>query len=117
MKPEETVVAPSSQKPVNPILEARRKEAEKRQAQHAALTLEQRLAKLDAKFGKGQGAFKERRRIQQQIEDRKTAKNTAETKQIQEENVKLLKEVLTPAKKGFTPPNGPAVPKLKARFQ
>lgn len=41
----------------------KREEAAERQAKHDALTPKQKLAKLDEKFGKGQGAKKEREKL------------------------------------------------------
>lgn len=43
--------------------EAKKVAAEDRQAFHQSLTTEQKIAKLDEKFGKGQGAEKERARL------------------------------------------------------
>jgi len=42
----------------------RQKEAKERQEAYDKLTATQKLAKLDAKYGKGQGATKERARIE-----------------------------------------------------
>ncbi len=43
----------------------KRREAKARQESYNALTKEQRIAKLDAKFGKGKGATKERKRLEE----------------------------------------------------
>ena len=45
----------------------RRKAAELRQEERAKLTPQQQLAKLDKMFGDGQGAARERVRLQKQI--------------------------------------------------
>ena len=47
--------------------EERRAEAKKRQAAYNKLTPAQKLAKLDAKFGKGQGAQKQRARLAERM--------------------------------------------------
>lgn len=47
--------------------EVRQVEAKGRQEGYAALTLQQRLDKLDAMFGKGNGAKRERARIAKQM--------------------------------------------------
>jgi hypothetical protein len=49
-------------------IEQRREEAKVRQAESDTLTPEQRLARLDEKFGKGQGAVKERAKLLAAIE-------------------------------------------------
>ncbi len=48
----------------------KREEAEERQAEHDKLTPQQKIDKLDRKFGKGIGAKKERAKLQALIEDR-----------------------------------------------
>ncbi len=48
--------------------EQRREEAQARQARYDALSAEQKLAELDAKFGPGQGARKQRERLQAVLE-------------------------------------------------
>lgn len=59
--------------------EARREEAMARQAAYAELSPKQKLAALDAKFGKGLGAARERARIEASMK-KAEAKAEAETK-------------------------------------
>ena len=47
--------------------EQRRKEAIERQEAHDKLTVQQKLDRLDAKFGAGKGAARERARLEKQL--------------------------------------------------
>lgn len=53
------------------INERKRQEAEQRQLNHNKLTIEQKIAKIDDKFGKGLGGKKERAKLQKQLEIKK----------------------------------------------
>lgn len=53
----------------NDTRDTRRKQAERRQEAHDKLTPQQKIQKLDDKFGAGQGAKKERARLTKQIEE------------------------------------------------
>jgi hypothetical protein len=73
------MTTPNSQRPKgarNKVLRAeqqqRREEAAVRAAEHAQLTPQQKLAKLDQRLGMGVGALKERSRILAQIQAGKT---------------------------------------------
>jgi hypothetical protein len=48
--------------------ERKREEAEARQAAYDSLTVQQKIARLDKKFGNGQGASKERAKLQKQLD-------------------------------------------------
>lgn len=45
----------------------KRIEAARRQAQYDALTVEEKIAKLDKQFGKGKGAVKQRKKLKAQL--------------------------------------------------
>jgi len=49
----------------------RKEEAVERQVEHDKLTIQEKIAKLDNKFGKGVGAKKERAQLQMKLEKKK----------------------------------------------
>jgi hypothetical protein len=53
--------------------ESKRESANERAEARAKRTAEQQLKRLDDMFGSGQGAVRERARLQKEIEDRKAA--------------------------------------------
>lgn len=50
----------------------RREEAEERQAEHDKLTTQQKIDKLDEKFGFGVGAIKERAKLEKRLNKERT---------------------------------------------
>lgn len=62
----------------------KREEATQRQADHDSLTVAQKLAKLDAKFGVGVGAKKERARLTS-VSEKKAAAPVVEATEVSDE--------------------------------
>lgn len=58
-------------------LDLRREEAEERLRAWRSLSPEEQLAELDARLGPGQGARRQRERIQRQIAENRAAKSQA----------------------------------------
>ena len=71
--------------------EVKREESKKRQEEYDKLTLQQKIEKLDKKFGVGQGAKRQRERLQKQIENEQNKQETEKIKK-QEKEEKSIKE-------------------------